>query len=38
MGKNKFDIPFGIDTKIKSFANNSREKKRVLYSSSCRYG
>ena len=33
---NKFDIPFGIDTKIKSFKNNSRKKKRVLYSSGCR--
>ena len=33
---NKFDIPFGIDTKIKTFVNNSRATKRVLYSSTCR--
>ena len=33
---NNFGIPFGIDSKIKKFANNSRAKKRVIYSPSCR--
>jgi len=36
VSSNKFGIPFGIDTKIKSFSNNSRTTKRVLYSSSYR--
>ena len=36
VSSNKFGIPFGIDTKVKSVENISRATREVLFSSSYR--